>query len=66
MSTETRPLYVIDKDISLEMFVGDGNSVYVSIYNDRRNTSVAFQTSMDNMKLLADFIYKNLDKNNGS
>ena len=58
MTTETRPLYVIDKDISLEMFVGDGNSVYVSIYNDRRNTSVAFQTSMDNMKLLADFIYK--------
>ncbi len=61
MTTETRPLYVIDKDISLEMFVGDGNSVYVSIYNDRRNTSVAFQTSMDNMKLLADFIYKNLE-----
>jgi hypothetical protein len=61
MSTETRPLYVIDKDISLEMFVGDGNSVYVSVYNDRRNTSVAFQTSMDNMKLLADFIYKNLE-----
>jgi hypothetical protein len=63
MSTETRPLYVIDKDISLEMFVGDGNSVYVSIYNDRRHTSVAFQTSMDNMKLLADFIYKQLGTN---
>ena len=62
MSTETRPLYVIDKDISLEMFMGDNNSVYVSIYNDRRNTSIAFQTSMDNMKLLADFIYKNLEK----
>jgi hypothetical protein len=60
MATETRPLYVIDKDISLEMFVGDGNSVYVSVYNDRRNTSIAFQTSMDNMKLLADFIYKQL------
>jgi len=59
MSTETRPLYVIDKDISLEM-TKLGNSVYVSIYNDRRNTSIAFQTSMDNMKLLADFIYKQL------
>jgi hypothetical protein len=46
----------------LEMFMGDNNSVYVSIYNDRRDTSVAFQTSMDNMKLLADFIYKNLEK----
>ena len=63
MTTTTRPLYVIDKDISLEMFMGDNNSVYVSIYNDRRNTSIAFQTSMDSMKLLADFIYKNLENN---
>ena len=58
----TNPLhYDIDKDISVEM-VKDGNSCYISIYNDRRDTSVAFQTSMDNMKLLADFIYKNLEK----
>jgi len=63
MTTTTRPHYTIDKDISLEMFKGDDNSVYVSIYNDRRDTSVAFQTSMDNMKLLADFIYKNLENN---
>jgi hypothetical protein len=63
MATENRPLYVIDKDISLEMFMGDNNSVYVSIYNDRRNTSIAFQTSMDNMKLLADFIYKQTGTN---
>jgi len=62
MKTTTRPHYTIDKDIRLEMFKGDDNSVYVSIYNDRRDTSVAFQTSMDNMKLLADFIYKNLEK----
>ena len=62
MTTTTRPYYTIDKDISLEMFMGDNNSVYVSIYNDRRNTSVAFQTSVDNMKGLADFIYKNLEK----
>ena len=61
MTTTTRPYYTIDKDISLEMFMGDNNSVYVSIYNDRRNTSVAFQTSVDNMKGLADFIYKNLE-----
>jgi hypothetical protein len=61
MTTTTRPHYTIDKDISLEMFMGDNNSVYVSIYNDRKDTSVAFQTSMDNMKLLADFIYKNLE-----
>jgi hypothetical protein len=64
MTTTTRPHYTIDKDISLEMFMGDNNSVYVSIYNDRRDTSVAFQTSMDNMKLLADFINNYLEKNN--
>ena len=63
MTTTTRPHYTIDKDISLEMFTGDNNSVYVSVYNDRRDTSVAFQTSMDNMKLLADFIYKQLGTN---
>ena len=62
LTTTTRPHYTIDKDISLEMFKGDDNSVYVSIYNDRRDTSVAFQTSVDNMKGLADFIYKNLEK----
>ena len=61
LTTTTRPHYTIDKDISLEMFKGDDNSVYVSIYNDRRDTSVAFQTSVDNMKGLADFIYKNLE-----
>ena len=61
LTTTTRPHYTIDKDISLEMFKGDDNSIYVSIYNDRRDTSVAFQTSMDNMKGLADFIYKNLE-----
>lgn len=58
LTTTTRPHYTIDKDISLEMFKGDDNSIYVSIYNDRRDTSVAFQTSMDNMKGLADFINK--------
>ena len=61
MTTTARPHYTIDKDISLEMFRGDNNSVYFSIYNDRRNTAIAFQTSVDNMKGLADFIYKNLE-----
>ena len=62
MTTTARPHYTIDKDISLEMFRGDNNSVYFSIYNDRRNTAIAFKTSVDNMKGLADFIYKNLEK----
>lgn len=61
LTSTARPHYTIDKDISLEMFRGDDNSVYVSIYNDRRDSSVAFQTSMYNMKGLADFIYKNLE-----
>ena len=60
MTTTARPHYTIDKDISLEMFRGDNNSVYFSIYNDRRNTAIAFQTSVDNMKSLADFIYKQI------
>jgi len=60
MTTTTHPHYTIDKDISLEMFIGDDNSVYVSIYNDRKDTSVAFQTSIDNMKLLAGFIYESI------
>lgn len=58
MTTTTRPYYTIDKDISLEMFMGDNNSVYVAIYNDHIHSSIAFKTSVDNMKGLADFINK--------
>ena len=61
MITTTRPYYTINKDISLEMFMGDNNSAYVAIYNDHIHSSVAFKTSVDNMKGLADFIYKNLE-----
>ena len=53
-----RPHYDIDKDISVEMLVQDKLSCYVSIYNDRNDKSVAFQTSRDKMKGLADFIYQ--------
>jgi hypothetical protein len=63
MATETRPHYTIDKDISLEMVRHYGKDVYVSIYNDRKDTSIAFTTTTDNMKLLADFIYKQLGTN---
>jgi hypothetical protein len=61
MTTETRPHYTIDKDISVEVVV-NSSSVYVSIYNDRTNKSVAFQTSRGKLEGLADFIYKNLEK----
>lgn len=56
------PHYDIDKDISMEM-VTNGNSCYVSIYNDRNDKSVAFQTTKDKLLGLADFITKNLEKN---
>ena len=56
----TNPLhYDIDKDISVEM-VTNGNSCYVSIYNDRTDKSVSVQTSTKNLKGLADFLIKNL------
>ena len=53
------PHYDIDKDISVEM-VKDGNSCYISIYNDRTDKSVSVQTSTKNLKGLADFLIKNL------
>ena len=60
----TNPLhYDIDKDISVEM-VTNGNSCYVSIYNDRNDKSVAFQTSKDKLRGLADFINNYLENNN--
>jgi hypothetical protein len=58
----TNPLrYDIDKDISVEM-VTDGNSCYISIYNDRTNKSVSVQTSKDKLLGLADFLKDSLDK----
>ena len=61
MTTETRPHYDIDKDISVEMTTY-GNSCYVSIYNDRNDKSIAFQVTKDKVKRLAEFILKYLEK----
>ena len=58
-TTGNRPHYDIDKDISFEM-VRDGNSCYVSIYNDRNDKSVAFSTDSKCLKGLADFLYKTI------
>lgn len=55
-----KPHHDIDNDISMEM-VKSGQSVYVSIYNDRNDKSIAFQTTRDKLKGLADFIYKYLE-----
>ena len=51
-----RPHFDIDKDISFEM-VRDGNSCYVSVYNDRNDSCVAFSTNSKCLKGLADFLY---------
>jgi hypothetical protein len=62
MQTVNPAHYDIDKDISVEM-VTNGNSCYVSIYNDRNDKSVAFQVTKDKLKGLADFLNKNLENN---
>jgi hypothetical protein len=54
------PNYNIDKDISIETFMQNSHSCYVSIYNDRNDSCVSFQTSRDKLKGLADFIYKTI------
>lgn len=60
MTKETRPHYDIDQDISVEM-IKEGNWCYVSVYNDSRNTAVAFSTTANKLKGLADFLNKNLE-----
>jgi hypothetical protein len=59
MSINT-PHYDIDKDISMEIFMQDTVSCHISVYNDRNDSCVAFQTSRDKLKGLADFIYKTI------
>jgi hypothetical protein len=53
--------YNIDKDINVEMFMQNGHSYYVSVYNDRNDSSVSFQTTRDNLKGLVDFIYETIN-----
>jgi len=60
MMSIDNPSYTIDKDISVEMFMQNGYSCYVSVYNDRNDSCVAFQTTRDNLRGLADFIYKTI------
>jgi hypothetical protein len=63
MISVDNPHYNVDKDISVEVFMRDNSNCYVSIYNDRNDSCVAFQTSRDNLNGLADFIYKVINKN---
>lgn len=59
MSINT-PHYDIDKDISIEVLMQNSSSCYASVYNDRNDSCVSFQTTRDNLKGLADFIYETI------
>jgi len=54
--------YNLAKDIDVRIF-SDHNYHYVSIYNDKKDTSVAFSTDNNGLKGLADFIYRHLGNN---
>jgi hypothetical protein len=60
MASINTPHYDIDKDISVQIYY-HGNSCYVSVYNDRNDSSVAFCVTKEKLKGLADFIYKCLE-----
>ena len=57
-------LYYLDKDkfISMEI-VTHKDWHHVSVYNDKTNKSVSYETNTKDLIGLADFIYKYLDKN---
>jgi hypothetical protein len=63
--TDKAVQYYLDKDKLIDIRVDhwDNGKMYVSVYNDRNDSCVAFQTSRDNLKGLADFIYKVINKN---
>jgi hypothetical protein len=60
MSIETHKKYNIDQDISIEMYTYN-DKCYLSIYNDKKDSSVAFETTKDNIKYLAGFLNQNLE-----
>jgi len=53
--------YDLAKDIDVEIF-SDHNYHHVSIYNDKKDTSVSFSIDNNGLKGFADFIYKHLGK----
>jgi hypothetical protein len=51
--------YDLAKDIDVKIS-SDKNYHYISIYDDKKNKSVAFSTDNNGLKGLADFIYRHL------
>jgi Rod binding domain-containing protein len=61
--TDKAVQYYLDKDKLIDIRVDhwDNGKMYVSVYNDRNDKSVAFQTTKDKLLGLADFLIKNLE-----
>jgi hypothetical protein len=54
--------YTLVEGVDIEIF-SDYNYHHVSIYNDKKETSVSFSTDSNGLKEMADFIYKHLGTN---
>jgi hypothetical protein len=54
--------YTLVEGVDIEIF-SDYNYHHVSIYNDKKETSVSFSTDSNGLKGMADFIYKHLGTN---
>jgi len=55
--------YDLSKDVDFKLII-DGQWCYVSIYHDRRNCSIAFDSNREKIKGLADFIYQAIGEKN--
>lgn len=61
--TDKAVQYYLDKDKLIDIRVDhwDNGKMYVSVYNDRNDSCVAYTCSREELKGLADFLYKNID-----
>ena len=60
---DNKLLFLDDNYISVNLS-GHGNVYQFSIYNDKTDKAVATQINREQLKRLADFIYKYLENNN--
>ena len=60
--TDKAVQYYLDKDKLIDIRVDhwDNGKMYVSVYNDRNDSCVAYTCSREELKGLADFIYKTI------
>jgi hypothetical protein len=56
--------YYLDKDKLIDIRVDhwSQNRMHVTIYNDRNDTCVGYTCNRDELKGLADFIYKTIEE----